>query len=617
MSGTATSNVTIGALHAAYRAGTRPAAVIERLYGEIAAADDPGIFITLHPMGLALAAAERLAPFDPARYPLWGVPFAVKDNIDVAGLPTTCGCPAYTRQPLQSAHAVALLEAAGGICLGKTNLDQFATGLVGVRTPYPVPRNAIDPALVPGGSSSGSAVAVARGLVTFALGTDTAGSGRVPAGLNNIVGLKPSVGAVSARGMVPACRTLDCISVFAGTVDDAWHVYRVMAGTDRSDPYFRALPLDDLPAVPPHPVVAIPRADDLMFLGDAAAEGAFHAALDRLVALGAIVRQIDMTAFFQTAALLYEGAWVAERHAALRDFMSVHAGGMHPVTRRIVDGAQRFSASDLFDTMYRLTELRAATAPVLVGFDALVVPTTPHAPTLADVAVDPIGPNSALGTYTNFVNLLDLAAIAVPGPWRDDKRAAGITLIGPRGTDGRLASLARAFHHRPGATIGATGQALPSPQRSTKEVAAAKLEIAVVGAHLSGMPLNRELLALGATFVRRVSTEPQYRLFALPGGPPYRPGLLRVASDGAAIETEVWALPPAGFAQFVAAIPAPLGLGTLLLADGSRPKGFVVESVAVADAEDVSSFGGWRAVMESRTMTSSHGKGPGSDNAGR
>ncbi|MFZ4809107.1 MAG: allophanate hydrolase [Hyphomicrobiaceae bacterium] len=617
MSGAEMSGVSIGALHAAYRAGTRPAAIIERLYGEIAAAGDPGIFITLREKDVALAAAERLGPFDPARYPLWGVPFAVKDNIDVAGLPTTCACPAYTRRPERSAHAVALLEAAGGICLGKTNLDQFATGLVGVRTPYPVPRNAIDPTLVPGGSSSGSAVAVARGLVTFALGTDTAGSGRVPAGLNNIVGLKPSVGAVSARGMVPACRTLDCISVFAGAVDDAWQVYRTMAGGDGEDPYSRPLQLGALTQVPPRPLLAVPRAGDLRFFGDVAAEAAFRAALDRLEEMGAILRPIDMTLLYQTAALLYEGAWVAERHAALRGFMSGHAEDMHPVTRRIVEGAQRFSASDLFDTMYKLEELRAAAAPVLTGFDALVVPTTPHAPTLADLAADPIGPNSELGTYTNFVNLLDLAAIAVPGPWRTDKRAAGITLIGPRGTDGRLASLGRAFHHRPGVTVGATGVALPAPATLVADAVGRTLEIAVVGAHLSGMPLNRELTALGATFVRRVATEPRYRLFALPGGPPYRPGLLRVAGDGAAIETEVWALPPAGFAQFVAAIPAPLGLGTLLLADGSRPKGFVVESVAVAEAEDVSSFGGWRAVMESRTMTSSHGKGPGSDNAGR
>jgi allophanate hydrolase len=593
--------IDIRGLHEAYARGLDPAAVVESVFDAIDKAADPGIFISLVDRKAARRAVGRLGRFDATSKPLWGIPFAVKDNIDLAGLPTTAACPAFAYTPKTSATAVERLVAAGAIPIGKTNLDQFATGLVGVRTPYPVPRNTFDPTIVPGGSSSGSAIAVARGIVPFALGTDTAGSGRVPAGLNNIVGLKPSVGAVSTRGVVPACSTLDCVSVFAGTVDDAWAVYAVMAGEDAADPFSRPIALGALTPAPPAPVIGIPRPADQKFFGDAAARAAWRASLQLLKGLGATLVEIDMTPFNETAALLYEGPWIAERFAAVAPFLAKHRRDMHPVTRQIVEKAKGFSAADAFTGIYRLEALKRATEPVWRRIDALAVPTAPCAPTLAEVAADPIGPNSRLGTYTNFVNLLGLAAIAAPGPMRKDGRAAGITLIGSRGRDAALASLARSFHAAAATTVGATGRPLPPLTPTPLSAPAGTIELVVVGAHLSGLALNHELRAAGATFLRAVTTEPSYELYALPGGPPERPGLLRVATGGGhAIAAEVWALPADGFARFVAGIPAPLGIGTLLLADGTRPKGFLCEAEAIRGARNISSFGGWRAYLATK-----------------
>jgi len=593
--------IDIAGLREAYARGTLdPVAVVGRVFDAIAEADDPGIFITLADRRALTRAARRLGAFDASR-PLWGIPFAVKDNIDVAGLPTTAACPAFAYRPKRSAAAVERLLAAGALLIGKTNLDQFATGLVGVRTPYPVPRNTFDPAVVPGGSSSGSGVAVALGLVPFALGTDTAGSGRVPAGLNNVVGLKPTPGAVSSRGAVPACRSLDCISVFAGTVDDAWAVLEVMAGKDEADPYSRAVVLGRPTPPPPHAVIGVPRPADLKFFGDAAAKGAWRAAVKALEGLGAKIVPIDMSPFFAAAALLYEGPWVAERYAAVGAFVSKHPREVHPITRRIIDKAKAYSAADLFAGLERLETLRRATERVWRDVDMLAVPTTPCAPTLEEVAADPIGPNSRLGTYTNFVNLLGLAALAVPGPMRRDGRPAGITLIAPGGRDAALASLGRVFQAATAASVGATGRRLP-PLRPVQATApAGMLELAVVGAHLSGMALNHELRAAGGLFLRAADAEPCYRLHALPGSPPERPGLVRVAPGrGRAIATEVWALPADAFGRFVAGIPAPLGIGTLLLGDGTRPKGFLCEGEAVASARDISSYGGWRAYVAAK-----------------
>ena len=587
-------------LAAAYAAGADPVAVVDAVYRRIEAAADPGIFITLVDEAGAKAAAAALPPFDPVAKPLWGVPFAVKDNIDIAGLPTTVACPAYAYDAKASAPVVGRLLAAGAILIGKTNLDQFATGLVGVRTPYPVPRNAMDARLVPGGSSSGSAVAVALGLVSFALGTDTAGSGRVPAALNNIVGLKPTRGALSTRGVVPACRTLDCVSVFAGTVGDAWRVTALAAAYDDGDPYSRPVALGD-PALPPVVRLGMPDAQSLIVGSDAAGR-AFAAALELCRGFGPALRPVDLSQFYAVAALLYEGAWVAERYAAIRDFIEAHPEALFPVTRTIIEGARNLTAVDAFASAYRLAELTRATEPLWRDIDVLVVPTIPDVCTLADVAADPVGANSRLGVYTNFVNLLDLAAISVPGPFRSDGLPAGVTLIAPAGRDGLLAALAAKIHAAAGVAIGATGRPLPpesqAPARAAPEGTVA---VAVVGAHLSGMALNHELTRRGATFVKAVATAPAYRFYALPGGPPQRPGLARVngSGGGSAIETEVWALSPAAFGDFVARVPSPLSIGTVHLADGTAVKGFLCEQAATEGARDISEFGGWRAYVAS------------------
>ena len=596
------NSLDLAALGERYAAGLDPRALVASCLERLAQIDDPGIFITLSDRARLDRAVAALGPYDPVAKPLWGVPFAVKDNIDLAGLPTTAACPDFATTPPRSATVVDRLVAAGAIPLGKTNLDQFATGLVGVRTPYPVPRNSFDPAMVPGGSSSGSAVAVAQGIVSFALGTDTAGSGRVPAGLNNLVGLKPSLGAIPVRGVLPACQTLDCVSIFALTVPDAWDVFRAAAGFDPGDPWSRPIAIGEVPARPELLRIGVPELRSRVFLGDAQSEAAYDTALALLDGFGLARSAVDLEPFFAVARLLYEGAWVAERYQAIRPFIEAQPESLHPTTLRITKGADRYSAADAFAGLYRLAELRRATETLWTDVDVLMVPTYPKPMTRAALEADPIGPNSALGTYTNFVNLLDLCALAVPGPFRSDGFPSGVTLIAPAGQDARLAALGARLHAAALTPLGATG----APYRDRDFTAAPPgdtIELAVVGAHLSGMPLNRELTSLGGRFVRETRTSPDYRLHALPGGPPARPGLTRVAAGaGHAIAVEVWALPPEGFGRFVASIPAPLGIGTLRLADGTSPKGFLCEAVALDGAEDVSATGGWRAYTQARQV---------------
>jgi allophanate hydrolase len=592
---------TIATLLEAHVNGKPLTATIEETYDRISRHADPALFITLRPKAEALAEAERLQEKGSAGRALFGVPFAVKDNIDVAGLPTTAACPAFAYTPERSAFVVERLERAGAIVIGKTNLDQFATGLVGTRSPYGVPRNALRADLIPGGSSSGSAVAVGAGLIPFSLGTDTAGSGRVPAALNGIVGLKPSLGALSASGLVPACRTLDTISIFALDVADAFRVFEAAAAFDPADAWSRPFPAPVRSAWPKGLRLGVPRRDQLEFFGDKEAGAAFARDVAAAQALGANVVEFDIEPFAEVARLLYEGPWIAERYAATKPLIENDPGALHPVTRAIIEGARKFDAVAAFEASYKLAGLRRRTQGAWAAFDAMVVPTIPRPYTIAEVEADPIRLNSRLGTYTNFVNLLDLAAIACPSGMRDDGLPSSLTLIGPSGADGYLAGLAAEIQARSGVPMGATGLAVPPPAPMSAAPPSGRIALAVVGAHLAGLPLNPELVALGAAFLREAETTGDYRLYALPGSKPPKPGLLRVADgEGAPIRLELWTLDKAAFGAFVAGIPAPLGVGTIRLSDGSSAKGFLVEAEAVKGAEDITKFGGWRAYLSAR-----------------
>ena len=585
---------TIGTLLAAHAAGKPLTATLEDTYARIEKHNDPALFIATRPKPEALAIAERVQASGPKGKPLYGVPFVVKDNIDVAGLATTAACPAFAYRPGKSAFVVERLERAGAIVIGKTNLDQFATGLVGVRSPYGIPRNALRADLIPGGSSSGSATAVGAGLVPFSLGTDTAGSGRVPAAFNGIVGLKPSLGALSASGVVPACRTLDTVSIFALNVADAFAVFQATCAFDEKDAYCRPFPPPALSALPGGIRLGVPRADQRLFFDDKDASAAFSQDLALAESLGARIVEFDFEPFAEVARALYEGPWVAERYAAVKSLIESHPEALHPITRAIIEGARKFDAVAAFEAFYRLADQKRKTSRVWSEFDAMLVPTAPRPYTIAEVEADPIRLNSRLGTYTNFVNLLDLCAIAVPSSLRADGLPSSVTLIAPAGADGLIAGVAAAIQARSGVSASQPTQA-KSPSRSDR------IEIAVVGAHLLGLPLNRELIELGASFSREVETTPDYRLFALTGSNPAKPGLLRVGEGaGAAIKAELWTLDPAGFGAFVAKIPAPLGIGTIRLKDGGSVKGFLVEAEAVKAAEDISRFGGWRAYLKSR-----------------
>lgn len=535
--------------------------------------------------------AQRLAAVegDHSRLPLFGVPFAVKDNIDVGGWPTTAACPAFSYQADADAAVVARLRAAGAIVVGKTNLDQFATGLVGTRSPHGAVVNSFDSRYVSGGSSSGSASVVARGLVPFSLGTDTAGSGRVPAGFNNIVGLKPTKGWLSSGGLVPACRLNDTLSVFALTVADAALVAELAGGFDAADAYSRHNPNTapaDLPAAPCFAVPAVPE-----FFGDRLAEQAFQQALAQLQAIGAQLEPIDFTAFRELAEQLYYGPWVAERTVAVEELLQSDPEAINPVVRGIVSSGLQYSACDAYKAEYLRAELARRIHLQLAQFDALVVPTSPTIRTLAEMAQEPVLFNSQFGIYTNFTNLADLSALALPAPMRADGLPAGITLIAPAWHDRALAAFGQRWQQVLGLPLGATGRPLP-PQQPLP-LAENYARVAVVGAHIYGMPLNHQLTERQAVYVEQTTTAPCYRLYALADTQPPKPGLVR-EDGGAAISVELWDIPLARFGEFVAEIPAPLGIGTLVLADGRRVKGFICEPWALQGATDITEFGGWR-----------------------
>ena len=588
---------TVAAIVGAHRSGkATPESTIARTFERIRALNDPAVFISLRNESEAIAEARALP--SGGDLPLLGVPFAVKDNIDVAGLPTTNACPAFAYRPAHDATAVARLRKAGAVVIGKTNLDQFATGLVGLRSPYGAPRNVFDPELIPGGSSSGSAVAVGAGLVPLALGTDTAGSGRVPAGFNNIVGLKPSLGLVSTYGVVPACRTLDCVSIFSLTVDDAWTALAAMAGHDKNDAYSRNRPLGKIGAMPPHLRVGVPAKGNQLFFGDRDYEGGYASALARLEKLGAEIVEIDIEPFYETARLLYDGPWVAERTITARLLLASDPEAIFPVTREIILSGLRQTAIDAFSALYKLEELRWVASQTFRRVDALALPTSPTVYSVKQVLADPIQLNSRLGTYTNFVNLLDLCGLAVPSSMTPKGLPFGITLLAPEGQDALLADIGRVFHADTRLPLGATKTPQPPLTMLPKVPASDEIAVAVVGAHLSGLPLNGELRSLGGRLLEATTTAPDYRLFALDGSAPARPGLLRVAEGkGAGIDIEIWALPQTAFGAFIDKVPSPMSIGTLTLADGRSVKGFLVEAAATAGARDISSFGGWRAFL--------------------
>jgi allophanate hydrolase len=601
-----TALLTLADWRNAYREGASPKALLlalaERLRRDspaeawIARTDAEGLADQIGALEARAAQhADRAAAL--AAMPLFGVPFAAKDNIDVMGLPTTAACPAFEHEVAAHATAVARLVAAGAVCVGKTNLDQFATGLVGARSPYGRPSSTFAADRISGGSSSGSAVVVSRGDVPFALGTDTAGSGRVPAGFNNIVGLKPTPGRVSCAGVLPACRSIDCVSVLALTAADAAQVLAVIEGPDAADAYsaFAAGPARFGTALR----VGVPRAP--MIAGEIGYAAAFDRAVAQLEALGHRAVPIDFSPLHAVAELLYGGPWVAERHAVVQALMERDAAALDATVFKVIARANEFSATDTFRAQYALREAQRDTAALWQRVDLLMVPTAPTHPTHADIDADPLGANARLGTYTNFVNLLGWCALALPAGFAERGLPFGVTFIAPGAADAALARFGQAWEAQMKLPLGATGRPFTPTEGATPWPAStATLPIAVVGAHLAGLPLNGQLTERGATLRETTTTAPHYRLFALPNTTPPKPGLLRVSDGGAAIAVEVWEVPIAAVGSLLALIPPPLGLGSLELIDGRHVHGFVCEAHALAGARDISAFGGWRAFLSAR-----------------
>lgn len=576
-------------IHAAYRAGTlTPVQLVEVLLERIEAYPDKVVFITRSRRDDILAQAAALKLEDLDRLPLFGIPFVAKDNIDVAGLPTSAACPDFAFMPGADAAVIARLRAAGAILLGKTNLDQFATGLNGTRSPHGAPRSVFNADYISGGSSSGSAVSVGAGLAVFSLGTDTAGSGRVPASINNIIGLKPSIGRIPTTGVLPACQSLDCVSIFANSAADALTVLHAAEGFCAADPYSRPAQNRTIPAKPRAGILP-PAARE--FFGDENAAARYEAALAEAERSGWALVEIDYAPFREIAAMLYGSAFAAERLTGIKDFFASSPDSIDPSVRSILEGGAKYSAVELFEAQHKQAGLKILAGAELAKVDILLLPTAPTSFTVAQMLADPLGANAKLGLYTNFVNFMDLSAIAVPAGFGADGMPAGVTLVGPAFTDAALAALADGLHHALGAGAGkdkaqpATRLAPPVPE----------VTLVVAGAHLSGMVLNHELLALDARLVAAARTAPDYKLFALATTPP-KPGLAQAPGfAGAGIEVEIWSLTAAAFGKFVAALPAPMGIGKVTLADGSTHPGFLCEAYALEGAEDITAHGGWRA----------------------
>jgi allophanate hydrolase len=591
--------LTIESLHKAYaEATTTPKALFSQLLEEAATLDK----VWIHLLSEAEIAPyiEGLADKSPATHPLYGVPFAIKDNIDLANIPTTAACPDFAYTPENSAFVVQQLIDAGAVPLGKTNLDQFATGLVGTRSPYGATPNAFDAEFISGGSSAGSAVATAKGVVTFALGTDTAGSGRVPACFNNLVGLKPSKGALSTSGVVPACRSLDCVSIFSLTAEDARTVFEVAAKYDHQDPYARKVPAANLApvTVKPNFSFGVPLKEQLNFFGCSDYEQAYQNSIKQLEAIGGTAVEIDINPLLEAARLLYEGPWVAERYIATQDVIENTPEAMMDVTKTIISQGNKASAVDLFNALYKLQSLKVKADACMAGVDLMLSPTAGRHFTLAEIEEKPIERNSQLGYYTNFMNLLDYAAVAAPTAILDSGRSFGITLFSDAMTDQMLLAYAGKLQDSLKLPLGATAFEY---EASTKTPASnsAYLDLVVCGAHLSGMALNWQLQERDAVLIESTQSASCYKMFAVPGNVE-RPAMIKV-DEGSAFEVEVWRVPAQHIGSFIAGIAAPLGLGTVELADGRQLKGFIAEAYA-AQGEDISSFGSWRRYVESKTV---------------
>jgi allophanate hydrolase len=572
--------MTLETLQREYVAGRDPADVLAEIYRRIAERGNDAVWIHLPPLDELL----RDLPKDRS-LPLYGIPFAVKDNIDVSGWPTTAACPEFAYVAKEDATVVARLRAAGAIPIGKTNMDQFAAGLVGTRSPYGIPRSVFDENYISGGSSSGSAVAVAAGLAAFALGTDTAGSGRVPAAFNNLVGLKPTRGLLSTRGVAPACRSLDCVSIFAANAADAQAIFAAAAATDAEDAFSRAMP-PVLRRSTKRRRIGVPRAEDLQFFGDSAAEDLYRDAIEQCERLGHIRVEIDYTPFKDTAALLYAGPWVAERLAAIEAFADAHSDAMDPVVRQIIAGAKPISAVQAFHGIYELERLKRLAEEQWQKMDVLLLPTTGTTYPVEAILADPIRLNTNLGYYTNFVNLLDLCGIAIPAGFREANGLPfGVTFLAEAFQDDALCELGRQF------LAEAAG---PPPTQGL-------IPLAVVGAHLDGQPLNHQLTERGGVLLRSCRTAPHYRLFALANTTPPKPGLVCTPGfQGPGIEIEVWGLDIQGFGDFVANVPPPMAIGTITLEDGSKCKAFLCEPCALEGGEEITHLGSWRRYLSNR-----------------
>ncbi len=596
-----TFDLRIDTLRAAYAAAeTSPRRLIAELR-EKAATLNPEFKLFIH-----LLTLEELEPYlaaldgkSPAELPLYGIPFAIKDNIDLAGIPTTAACPAFAYTPETSATIVAQLIALGAVPLGKTNLDQFATGLNGTRSPYGECRNSVHPDYPSGGSSAGSSLAVALGLASFALGTDTAGSGRVPAALNNLVGLKASKGLISTAGVVPACRTLDCVTFFTASAAEASQLLALTARLDPRDEYSRANPLwNDGSAFGRIGSFRFGVPKNLEFLGCAESPALFAATIEHLKALGGEPVEIDFSPFLEAARLLYEGPWVAERYSVAGELIERQPDAVLPVIKAVLEKAPGTTAVQLFRAQYRLQQLKAICDRIMAEVDCVLTPAYPRPVTLAELHAEPVKRNSDLGWYTNFMNMLDYAAVAVPAGVMDNGLPWGVTLFGRVFTDQYLLSLADALQRQTALKlIGSNALDTPAPRNPARNDRA---RIVVCGAHLDGLPLNGQLRQRGARLLGATRSAPDYQLYALAGGPPLRPGMVRVTEGGVAIEVEVWELPSAELGSFLTGIPAPLGLGKVQLEDGRWETGFICEPYGLEGAQDISAFGGWRAYLQSQ-----------------